>query len=144
MRVFEALACGSLLLTNDLDDNGQGDMFRDGTHLATYRDAHELMDKVGFYLARETVREQIAARGREEVLAKDTYRHRMELLLREVERGLAKGKPVRPGQKVPFGNGSSEKETTEEPRRQAIILRRKAFPVPQRAVGHNPRRLPAR
>ncbi|HLN32178.1 MAG TPA: FkbM family methyltransferase [Gemmataceae bacterium] len=115
MRVFEALACGSLLLTNDLEDNGQGDMFRDGTHLATYRDAHELMDKVGFYLARETVREQIAARGREEVLAKDTYRHRIELLLREVARGLAKGKPVPLDQKMPFGNASSEKETTEQP-----------------------------
>ncbi len=39
MRVFEAVACGSLLLTNDLRDNGQDQLFRDGIHLATYRDA---------------------------------------------------------------------------------------------------------
>jgi FkbM family methyltransferase len=89
MRVFEALACGSLLLTNDLADNGQEDLFRDGAHLATYRDAEEMLDKIAFYLARESVRERIAAAGRAEVLAKDTYRHRMELLLSEVERGLA-------------------------------------------------------
>src|SRR6266478_5323073 len=50
MRVFEALASGSLLLTNDLRDNGQDELFRDGVHLATYRDAPELLDKIDFYL----------------------------------------------------------------------------------------------
>src|SRR5262249_48000855 len=35
MRVFEALACGSMLLTNDLRDNGQEELFRDGVHLVT-------------------------------------------------------------------------------------------------------------
>ena len=30
MRVFEALASGSLLLTNDLAANGQAELFRDG------------------------------------------------------------------------------------------------------------------
>ena len=33
-----ASACGSLLLTNDLGDNGQAELFRDGVHLATYRE----------------------------------------------------------------------------------------------------------
>jgi FkbM family methyltransferase len=89
MRVFEALACGSLLLTNELSDNGQDGLFRDGVHLATYRDADEMLDKVRFYLGRETIREKIAAAGRAEVLSRDTYRHRMEWLLGEVERGLA-------------------------------------------------------
>ena len=78
MRVFEAVACGSLLMTNDLADNGQAELFRDGVHLATYRDADELLDKVRFYLAREESRERIAAAGRAEALAKHTYRHRME------------------------------------------------------------------
>jgi GT2 family glycosyltransferase/tetratricopeptide (TPR) repeat protein/SAM-dependent methyltransferase len=90
MRVFEALACGSLLVTNDLRDNGQEELFQDGKHLATYRDAEELLDKIAFYLAREELRERIAAAGRAEVLGKDTYRHRMEKVLATVEQGLAR------------------------------------------------------
>jgi O-antigen biosynthesis protein len=90
MRVFEALACGSLLVTNDLADNGQAELFRDGVHLATYRDGEELVDKIRFYLEREELREHVAAAGRAEVLARDTYRHRMEKLLGEVEKELAK------------------------------------------------------
>ena len=64
MRVFEALASGSLLVTNDLSENGQAELFRDGVHLATYREAEDLLDKLAFYLGRETLREKIAAAGR--------------------------------------------------------------------------------
>ena len=85
MRVFEALASGSLLVTNDLSENGQAELFRDGVHLATYREAEDLLDKLAFYLSREPLREKIAAAGRAEVLAKHTYRHRMERVLREAE-----------------------------------------------------------
>ncbi len=80
MRVFEAVACGSLLLTNDLTDNGQDELFRDGVHLATYRDPEELLDKLAFYLGRDELRERIAAAGRAEAVEKHTYRHRMERL----------------------------------------------------------------
>ena len=86
MRVFEALASGSLLMTNDLIENGQAELFRDGVHLATYRDGHDLLDKLRYYLRRDEVREKIAAAGREEVLAKHTYRHRMEEILRVAAR----------------------------------------------------------
>lgn len=41
MRVFEALACGSLLMTNNLRTNGQEELFLDGIHLATYDDPEE-------------------------------------------------------------------------------------------------------
>jgi GT2 family glycosyltransferase/tetratricopeptide (TPR) repeat protein len=90
MRVFEALACGSLLVTNDLSENGQAELFQDGVHLATYGDGEELVDKIRFYLERETLRERIAAAGRAQVLAQDTYLHRMEKLLAAVERGVGK------------------------------------------------------
>jgi hypothetical protein len=89
MRVFEALASGSLLITNDIGDNGQAELFEDGVHLATYRSADELLDKIEFYLARQEVRERIAAAGRQAVLARHTYRHRMERLLQEIESRLA-------------------------------------------------------
>jgi FkbM family methyltransferase len=90
MRVFEALACGSLLLTNDLRDNGQEELFRDGVHLATYANAEELLDKTGFYLKHEEMRERIAKGGRAEVYARHTYRSRMERLLTEVGTALSK------------------------------------------------------
>jgi GT2 family glycosyltransferase/tetratricopeptide (TPR) repeat protein/2-polyprenyl-3-methyl-5-hydroxy-6-metoxy-1,4-benzoquinol methylase len=90
MRIFEALACGSLLLTNDLTDNGQAELFQDGVHLATYRGADELLDKAAFYLGREELRERLAAAGRAEALARHTYRHRMERLLSDAAQGLAR------------------------------------------------------
>jgi 2-polyprenyl-3-methyl-5-hydroxy-6-metoxy-1,4-benzoquinol methylase len=86
MRVFEALACGSLLVTNDLRDNGQAEMFQDGTHLATYQGAEELVDKIQFYLVQDVARERIASAGRAEVLARHTYLHRMKQLLEKVDR----------------------------------------------------------
>jgi GT2 family glycosyltransferase/tetratricopeptide (TPR) repeat protein/2-polyprenyl-3-methyl-5-hydroxy-6-metoxy-1,4-benzoquinol methylase len=86
MRVFEAVSCGSLLLTNDLRDNGQEELFQDGVHLVTYRDAAELLDKAAFYLREEAIRERIAAAGREHARARHTYRHRMETLLAAIEK----------------------------------------------------------
>jgi GT2 family glycosyltransferase/tetratricopeptide (TPR) repeat protein/2-polyprenyl-3-methyl-5-hydroxy-6-metoxy-1,4-benzoquinol methylase len=86
MRVFEALACGSLLLTNDLSENGQTELFGDGVHLATYRDAEELLDKLAYYLAHDAAREKVETAGRQEAVAKHTYRHRMERILEAAER----------------------------------------------------------
>jgi len=85
MRVFEALASGSLLVTNDLSENGQAELFRDGVHLATYREHIDLLDKLAFYLGREAIREKIAAAGRAEALARHTYGHRMEQILKAAE-----------------------------------------------------------
>jgi hypothetical protein len=81
MRVFEALACGSLLVTNDLSDNGQAEMFRDGEHLVTYTEAEELLEKMAYYLEHQAERERIAAAGRAAVLRGHTYRHRMQTVL---------------------------------------------------------------
>lgn len=87
MRVFEALCSGSLLLTNDLSSNGQGELFRDGDHLITYRNREDLLNKLEYYLQNEHQREQIALAGRAEVLARHTYRHRMEAILETVRAG---------------------------------------------------------
>ena len=86
MRVFEALACETLLATNDLpDESGQGELFRDGVHIATYRDPEELLDKLRFYLARPEALATVARAGREEVAARHTYRHRMAEILHAAE-----------------------------------------------------------
>lgn len=88
MRVFEALACGSMLITNDLSENGQAEMFSDGIHLATYSSPEELADKVDFYLRQPTLRRKIARAGMAEVHAKHSYLERMKTLLTECERFL--------------------------------------------------------
>lgn len=84
MRVFEALASGSLLLTNDLSSNGQDELFQDGKHLVTYRDPQELLEKIRFCLTNEEAREKIAAAGRKEAITKHTYKNRMETILAKV------------------------------------------------------------
>ena len=86
MCVFEALACGSLLVTNALGENGLAELFQDGVHLVTYADADELRDKIRFYLSHETVRERIAAAGGAEALANHTYSERMQQILQVVEK----------------------------------------------------------
>ncbi len=86
MRVFEALACGSMLLTNSLHDNGQEELFRSGVHFETYDCAEDLLDKLNYYLAREEARERIGSVGREEAITRHTYRQRMEEILLAVER----------------------------------------------------------
>jgi GT2 family glycosyltransferase/2-polyprenyl-3-methyl-5-hydroxy-6-metoxy-1,4-benzoquinol methylase len=81
MRVFESVACGSLLLTNDLAGNGQDELFRDRLHLATYQTEEELLDKLRYYLGHESIRERIAAAGRQEAMTRHTYALRMERIL---------------------------------------------------------------
>ncbi len=95
MRVFEALACGTFLVTNALPPGaGQDELLRDGTHLATYAGPEDLLDKVRFYLARPEARDRVARAGRAEVAAKHTYRHRMARIL-ATSAARARSVPVR-------------------------------------------------
>ncbi len=80
MRVFEAMSCGSLLLTDLAKNSGQGELFRDGEEYALYRDG-SMVDVARFYLENEELRCQIAARGRTLVHNAHTYHHRVEDLL---------------------------------------------------------------
>lgn len=77
MRVFEAMATGSLLLTDPAKGSGLEELFRDGEDLALYQCDAELEDVVGFYLHNSELRELIAARGREIALNAHTYDHRV-------------------------------------------------------------------
>ena len=89
MRVFEAMGCGGLLITNDLSDNGQTELFDDNKHLVTYTCPEELLDKVNYYLKHESERGQIARQGHELVLSQHTYQHRMKTLLTSIEERLS-------------------------------------------------------
>ena len=81
MRVFEGLCSGSLLVTNDLAQNGQAELFQNEKHLITYESDEELLDKIRFYLKNDAARMRIAAAGRREVNEFHTYRHRIERIL---------------------------------------------------------------
>ncbi len=82
-KLFEALACGSFVLCDKQKDAMS--LFEDGRHLVFFDGADDLRDKVVQYLRTPEERNRIASAGREEVLTKYTYRHRMEEMLSSVE-----------------------------------------------------------
>jgi spore maturation protein CgeB len=83
MRVFEALCSGSCLVTNS-DDSGLTDLFIAGKHLLTYSSEDEAISVIEHYLANDAEREGIAQAGRDEVLHKHTYFHRVRTIMETV------------------------------------------------------------
>lgn len=81
MRLFEVLATGSFLLTQCVPTLEE--LFTDGSHLATYHDVDSMVETARYYLERPELREKIAEAGYKEVLAKHTFKHRAEEILRK-------------------------------------------------------------
>ncbi len=75
MRVFEAMACGSLVLTDDRSDASA--LFADGKEIVVYRDAVDLAEKVTYFLANEGARRRIAGAGARKVHQTHTYSQRL-------------------------------------------------------------------
>lgn len=65
LRVFEALAAGACLLTEEVGENLQG-LFRAGEELITYG-SDDLVEKAAHYLEQTAAREALAARGQARV-----------------------------------------------------------------------------
>ena len=84
MRVFEAMASGSMLLTNYVPTLGE--IFEDGKHLVMYKTLDELAEKGKYYLKHEEEREKIAKAGMEEVLKNHKYSNRIDNILEVVNR----------------------------------------------------------
>ena len=79
MRFFEAIASGSMLLTDYLP--GQEEFAIDGKHYVTYKDWPDLDKKVEYYLKHPVERHQIETAGAFEIMKKHTYRDRLEKIL---------------------------------------------------------------
>ncbi|MCC6697864.1 MAG: glycosyltransferase [Candidatus Hydrogenedentes bacterium] len=79
MRVFEAMASGALLITDEAE--GLEELFEDGKHLVIYRNDDAVPDVIERYLADGPSRERIAAEGRKLVFAKHTYQHRTRQMI---------------------------------------------------------------
>jgi spore maturation protein CgeB len=82
-RVFEALACGAFVISDDQRDVLS--LFKNGEHLICFDHPGDLVEKIRYYLDRSEERKEIARRGRKEVLQNHTYIHRIEKLLSFVE-----------------------------------------------------------
>lgn len=76
-RVFEALACGTLVITNNV--RASDELF--GGELPTYRTREELRGQLDRYLGNDGLREETARKLRAQVLAGHTYSHRADVLL---------------------------------------------------------------
>lgn len=83
MRVFEAMASGALLITDEAE--GLEELFTAGEHLVVYRDDTELAGLVQHYLEHPEERERIARAGQALVLREHTYAKRLEEIFRQTE-----------------------------------------------------------
>lgn len=77
-RTFEVASCGAFQLVDErtlLSESFAED------ELATFTSLADLKEKIAYYLAHPDLRNAIAAKGREKVLAEHTYVHRMQTLI---------------------------------------------------------------
>lgn len=82
MRVFEAMAAGSVLVTKRLRDNGMEDLFTEGVHFLGYDTPEEAAWTVRRVMEMgEPERRQIAAAAQALARERDSYGHRMGALL---------------------------------------------------------------
>lgn len=83
-RVFEALACGAFVISDNQKDVFS--LLKDGNHLARFDSPDDIVEKITYYLDHSEYRQQIASRGRKEVLSAHTYEDRVKKLLSFVRR----------------------------------------------------------
>jgi hypothetical protein len=81
MRFFESIATGRLLLTDYLPQ--QDKYATNHAHYEAYTDWKDLDEKVSYYLANESEREQIGKDGAEHIKTYHTYKHRLEKILQD-------------------------------------------------------------
>ncbi len=80
MRFFELPSTGALQLFSQTVGSGQELLFKNGEEIAIYSEDN-LAELVRYYLEHDSVREQVAQRGRMMAHAAHTYDHRVEDLL---------------------------------------------------------------
>jgi hypothetical protein len=84
MRTYEAMACGSLLLTDDKKDAWE--MFSPGKEILVYGDEEDLRRKVRWVARHASEAVEIGQRGRERILGEHTYLHRTRSTLPLISR----------------------------------------------------------
>ncbi len=82
MRVFEATATGSFLLTENIPTIHE--LYEDGVDLVTFDSIPDAIEKARYYIEHEDEREQIAQAGMLRTLKYHTYKNRIEKALEMV------------------------------------------------------------
>ena len=82
LREFEAPMSGALYCTGYMDELAE--FFEPDREVIVYRNQHELLDKVRFYLAHPAEAEAIRQAGHHRALAEHTYHHRYRGLFHEL------------------------------------------------------------
>lgn len=78
MRIFEALSCGALLITNHIKGNGFDLLFKEGEHLITYKTPKDIFRLIDYFLKEEKERYEIAKQGKYILKREHTYSHRVK------------------------------------------------------------------
>lgn len=81
-RVFEVLAAGGFLLTDEREDVKK--YFEVSKHLETYKNTQDLIDKIDFYLNNLTIAKKIASLGKFEVIENHNFSARAGSILKEI------------------------------------------------------------
>ena len=72
-RIFESMACGCMVITDKLINNGLNDLFGEGKEIITFFSKEDLKDKIQYYLSHEEELKSIATAGQEKVLKYFTH-----------------------------------------------------------------------
>jgi len=86
-RIFEGMACGKMVLTDNLSpETGLRDMFIDGEDIVYYDDMFDCIEKMNYYNENEEERERIAHNGMMKVLHNYTQIQVVDKLIAAYER----------------------------------------------------------
>lgn len=86
MRIFEAAISGSLLITNQIYNNGLEELFEIGNEIVVYDGTLEdLIEKVNYYLKNDSERNKIAENAYRKAINLHTYLHRVKFILEKIE-----------------------------------------------------------
>ncbi len=91
MRVFEGLCSGSLLITDPAANSGLEELFENGRHLIIYQD-EKLIETIEYYLNHPDKIKEISECGRQEVLNKHTYGHRVQSIIDYLNKNISPNK----------------------------------------------------
>lgn len=84
MRMFEATACGCLLITREVPYLEE--IFEFNDEIIVYKTFDEMIEKIKYYLEHEDKRKEIAEKGRQKTVAKHSYYDRAKFVLEKIEK----------------------------------------------------------
>lgn len=79
LRAFDIMGAGGLLLSNYREELLEH--FENEAELVIYESIEDAIDKIGFYLQHEELREKIALNGRKKTLEEHSLQQRMDIIL---------------------------------------------------------------